>query len=115
MNKDAKWLAWLEQQFSRISGESRQISLHDFTEVLQVKEVCAWLFKVVFSDRGDSSQHRFSFLIMVENGLKKELRNYQESTNDFIIFFSCSLRSSFSSCSTKIEVEQSVSQSSLTV
>eukprot|EP00116_Pleurobrachia_bachei_P010698 sb/3470960/ len=38
MNKDAKWLAWLEQQFSRISGESRQISLHDFTEVLQVKE-----------------------------------------------------------------------------
>ena len=39
MNKDAKWLAWLETQFSRVSGESRQISLHDFTEVLQVKEV----------------------------------------------------------------------------
>ena len=39
MNKDAKWLAWLEEQFSRVSGESRQISLHDFTNVLGVKEV----------------------------------------------------------------------------
>ena len=43
MNKDAKWLAWLEQQFSRISGDSRQISLHDFTEVLGVKEVIYYL------------------------------------------------------------------------
>ncbi|XP_063687525.1 NADPH oxidase 5-like isoform X2 [Bolinopsis microptera] len=53
MNKDAKWLAWLEQQFSRISGESRQISLHDFTEVLQVKELffAEQFFKLFDKDR----------------------------------------------------------------
>ena len=40
MNKDAKWLAWFEQQFSSVAGSDRQIDLNGFKEALHVKQVC---------------------------------------------------------------------------
>ena len=39
MDRDAKWLAWFEQQFSNLAGSDRQIDLEEFKEALHVKEV----------------------------------------------------------------------------
>jgi hypothetical protein len=39
MDRDAKWLAWFEQQFSSLAGSDRQIDLEEFKEALHVKEV----------------------------------------------------------------------------
>ena len=39
MDRDAKWLAWFEQQFSNLAGNDRQIDLEEFKEALHVKEV----------------------------------------------------------------------------
>lgn len=43
MNRDAKWLAWFEQQFSSVAGSDRQIDLEEFKKALQVKQVCIQL------------------------------------------------------------------------
>ena len=39
MDRDAKWLAWFEQQFSMVAGSDRQIDLEEFKHALHVKEV----------------------------------------------------------------------------
>ena len=39
MDRDAKWLAWFEQQFSIVAGSDRQIDLEEFKTALHVKEV----------------------------------------------------------------------------
>lgn len=39
LNRDAKWLAWFEEMFTRIAGEDRQISLEEFKGVLKVTKV----------------------------------------------------------------------------
>lgn len=39
MDRDAKWLAWFEQQFSSLAGSDRQIDIEEFKEALHVKEV----------------------------------------------------------------------------
>ena len=39
MDRDAKWLAWFEQQFSNLAGSDRQIDIEEFKEALHVKEV----------------------------------------------------------------------------
>ena len=39
MDRDAKWLAWFEQQFSNLAGNDRQIDIEEFKEALHVKEV----------------------------------------------------------------------------
>ena len=88
MNKDAKWLAWLEEQFSRVSGESRQISLHDFTNVLGVKEVRKSFLR--FFHLYHILQFNVSEILLI------------------LIFFSCFLRSSSLSCLTKTSQGQLV-------
>ena len=39
MDKDAKWLAWFEEQFSLVAGSDRKIDLQEFEKALDVKEV----------------------------------------------------------------------------
>ena len=39
LNRDAKWLAWFEQQFSMVAGEDRQIDMNEFKQALHVKKV----------------------------------------------------------------------------
>lgn len=39
MDRDAKWLAWFEQQFSILAGSDRQIDLEEFKKALNVKQV----------------------------------------------------------------------------
>ena len=39
MDRDAKWLAWFEQQFSMMAGSDRQIDLEEFKHALNVKQV----------------------------------------------------------------------------
>ena len=39
MDRDAKWLAWFEQQFSIMAGTDRQIDLEEFKQALNVKQV----------------------------------------------------------------------------
>lgn len=39
MDRDAKWLAWFEQQFSMVAGSDRQIDLQEFKNALHVKDV----------------------------------------------------------------------------
>lgn len=39
MDRDAKWLAWFEQQFSMMAGSDRQIDLDEFKQALNVKQV----------------------------------------------------------------------------
>lgn len=39
MDRDAKWLAWFEQQFSMVAGSDRQIDLSEFKIALNVKQV----------------------------------------------------------------------------
>lgn len=41
LDRDAKWLAWFEQQFSLVAGADRQIGMVEFTKALHVKEVSA--------------------------------------------------------------------------
>ncbi|XP_060064891.1 NADPH oxidase 5-like [Ylistrum balloti] len=36
--EDAKWLAWIEQQFTTIAGEDGEISLEEFKDALKVKK-----------------------------------------------------------------------------
>lgn len=49
MDRDAKWLAWFEQQFSNLAGSDRQIDLEEFKEALHVKEV-RMIFKVMHDE-----------------------------------------------------------------
>ena len=39
LDRDAKWLAWFEQQFSMVAGEDRQIDINEFKRALHVKKV----------------------------------------------------------------------------
>ena len=39
MDRDAKWLAWFEQQFSMVAGSDRQIDLQEFKHALHLKDV----------------------------------------------------------------------------
>ncbi len=39
LNRDAKWLAWFEEIFTKIAGEDREISLEEFKSVLKVTKV----------------------------------------------------------------------------
>lgn len=39
LNKDAKWLAWIEEMFTKVAGEDRKISLDEFISVLKVSKV----------------------------------------------------------------------------
>lgn len=39
LDRDAKWLAWFEQQFSMVAGEDRQIDINEFKQALHVKKV----------------------------------------------------------------------------
>jgi len=39
LDRDAKWLAWFEQQFSMVAGEDRQIDMDEFKQALHVKKV----------------------------------------------------------------------------
>ena len=39
MDRDAKWLAWFEQQFFMMAGSDRQIDLEEFKQALNVKQV----------------------------------------------------------------------------
>ena len=39
MDRDAKWLAWFEQQFSTVAGSDRQIDLQEFKHALHLKDV----------------------------------------------------------------------------
>lgn len=39
LDRDAKWLAWFEQQFSMVAGEDRQIDMDEFKRALHVKKV----------------------------------------------------------------------------
>jgi Ca2+-binding EF-hand superfamily protein len=38
MDRDAKWLAWFEQQFSIVAGDDRQIDRDEFRQALRVKQ-----------------------------------------------------------------------------
>ncbi|XP_065906157.1 NADPH oxidase 5-like isoform X2 [Dysidea avara] len=38
LDRDAKWLAWFEQQFSMVAGEDRQIDMDEFKRALHVKK-----------------------------------------------------------------------------
>lgn len=46
MDRDAKWLAWFEQQFSMVAGSDRQIDLAEFKIALNVKQV-RWLVQAL--------------------------------------------------------------------
>lgn len=39
LNRDAKWLAWFEQQFAAVAGSNRQIDVKEFKQALRLKEV----------------------------------------------------------------------------
>ena len=50
MDRDAKWLAWFEQQFSMMAGSDRQIDLEEFKHALNVKQVTiTYTVPLVFS------------------------------------------------------------------
>lgn len=42
MDRDAKWLAWFEQQFSMVAGSDRQIDLQEFKHALHLKDVSSY-------------------------------------------------------------------------
>ena len=42
MDKDAKWLAWFEQQFAEVAGEDRLIGIADFQKAFKMANV-QWL------------------------------------------------------------------------
>lgn len=39
LTRDAKWLAWFEEMFTKVAGEDDQISQEDFKNVLKVSKV----------------------------------------------------------------------------
>ena len=49
MDRDAKWLAWFEQQFSNLAGSDRQIDIEEFKEALHVKEVIQSILSLLLS------------------------------------------------------------------
>ena len=42
MDKDAKWLAWFEQQFAEVAGEDRLIGIADFRKAFKMANL-QWL------------------------------------------------------------------------
>ena len=49
MDRDAKWLAWFEHQFSMVAGSDRQIDLQEFKKSLNVKEVGSRVWHYIIS------------------------------------------------------------------
>ena len=42
LDEEAKWLQWMEAQFSAIAGEDGEIDLDEFKKALGVKKVCVY-------------------------------------------------------------------------